>query len=162
MKETIFLIPGASPEASKPIFSALKTTLKLDYDIVELEKANEASLLLKAKNVRSKILVGKSVGGRIVLDYQLKQKDSSALVLLAPAVRPDDKYKEIEIPVLIVHGTKDYAIPLENSRELEKCFRSSKFIEVTNVGHGFGGKELQTAKNIADWIGSLGKNTFQS
>ena len=72
VKKTIFLIPGASPEAAKTLFDAIKANLKTNYQIVELETADKNDFLSKTEKSERKILVGKSIGGRIAIYYQLE------------------------------------------------------------------------------------------
>jgi len=156
MEKTIILVPGANPEAAKPIFTAIKESFRnTDYEILELEHADQEELVTKAKNIRHKILIGKSYGATIAIDFQLKYKNSEALVLMAPAVGASNRFKEINIPILLAHGTEDSVIPIENSRNLKKYFKNCKLVEISNTDHGFGGKEKETAEVIANWIFSL-------
>ncbi|MDQ1280398.1 MAG: uncharacterized protein QG670_1661 [Thermoproteota archaeon] len=154
-KKTIFLIPGASPKAARIFFDAINTSLKPEFEIIELERADERDLLSRVKNVKLKILVGKSAGGRIAVNYQFENKDAQALVLLAPGTRSDNRLSQIQVPILIVHGTKDNVIPLENSRKIAKLFKNCKLVEIPGIGHSFEGKESEIAEIIKEWIISL-------
>ena len=128
MRPTVILIPGINPKGAESIFDAIRGRLKkTSYEILKLGSANAEDLLSKSRGVELKILVGKSYGGKIAIDYQLEHKDAEALVLLAPAVKAEERHREIEIPVLIVHGTEDRVISAENSRKLRECFRNSRF-----------------------------------
>jgi dipeptidyl aminopeptidase/acylaminoacyl peptidase len=51
-------------------------------------------------------------------------------------------------PLLIIHGTKDDTIPIENSREMGHYFNNYKLVEIADVGHGYYGKEAETADII--------------
>jgi len=158
MKLAIVLIPGMHPEAARPVFDAIKEKFEEEnFEIVELERANDEELDEKIKNrkVKSKILIGKSLGGRVAVEHQLEYKDAEALVLLAPAVEARDGLKEIEIPVLIIHGTEDTTIPIENSRELKKYFKNCKLVEIPDTDHAYRGKEKEVAKLIAEWLNSF-------
>ncbi len=156
MKTSVILIPGSFPKASASIFQAIiKRLPETEYEVLVLDKANWKLLESKAGRVESKILVGKSAGGRLAVEYQIKHKDAKALVLLAGAVKAKEQMKEIKIPALIVHGTADRVVPIENSRELVKQFENSKLIEVQGADHSYKGKEQETAETIANWIKAL-------
>jgi len=153
MNPTVILVPGGLPKASESIFQAISKELEeIGYEVLVLEKARWRDLESKAEGIASKILVGKSAGGRLVFEYQMRHKDAKALVLLAAAVRAKDQIREIKIPVLIIHGTADRVVPIENSRELAKQFGNSRLVEIQGADHGYKGKEQETAKIIAEWI----------
>ena len=76
---------------------------------------------------------------------------------MAPAAKPDNQYRHIETPILILHGTKDDTIPIENSREMETYFSNCKLVEIADVGHGYEGKEVETADIIREWLKSIDK-----
>jgi pimeloyl-ACP methyl ester carboxylesterase len=156
MKITVVFIPGVSPKASESIFQAIRKSLvETDHEILVLENADEKDLESKVVKIKSKILIGKSHGGKLAIEYQIRHKDVKALILLAPAIRMKEQLREIKIPVLIVHGTEDRAIPTENSRKLEKLFDNCKLVEIQGADHGYRGREQETAKIIADWVNSL-------
>jgi fermentation-respiration switch protein FrsA (DUF1100 family) len=48
--------------------------------------------------------------------------------------------KNLSIPFLIVHGTKDDAVPLHDAEELHKACKQSKLFIVEGAGHTFGVK----------------------
>jgi pimeloyl-ACP methyl ester carboxylesterase len=156
MKQTVVLIPGVYSKGSESLFEAIGKSLAETYrEILVLEKADEEYLESKAVKIKSKILIGKSYGGSLAIKYQIKHKDAEALILLAPYVKLREQYREIKIPVLIVHGTEDQVIPIQNSRELEKLFDNCKLVEIQGADHGYLGKELETAQLVADWVNSL-------
>jgi pimeloyl-ACP methyl ester carboxylesterase len=156
MKPAVVLVPGGFPKASESIFRAISKTLaEVGYEVLVLEKARWRDLELKAGRVTSRILVGKSAGGRLVVEYQMRHSDANALVLLAAAVKAQERIKEIRIPVLIIHGTADRVVPIENSRELAKQLENSKLVEVEGADHSYKGKEQETAKIVAQWINEV-------
>ena len=156
MKQTVVLIPGVYSKGSESLFNAIRTSLAgTDHEILVLENADAENLESKAVEINPKILIGKSYGGSLAIKYQIKHKDAKALILLSPFVKVREQYREIKIPILIVHGTEDRVIPTQNSRELEKLFDNCKLVEIQGADHGYEGKELETAKIIVDWVNSL-------
>ena len=155
-KITVILIPGANPTAAEQLFTALKKELKSkNYDTIELEKADEEKLISVAKELKVKMLIGKSLGGRVAINYQLNQQDAAALVLLAPAVRGNKKFAEINVPVLILHGTNDPVIPIKNSQNLVINFNNAELVEISNTDHGFSNKLGEVIATISDWLSSI-------
>ena len=156
MKSTVILIPGGFPKASESIFQAISKTLaEKEYEVLVLEKASWRDLESKVIRIASKILVGKSAGGRLVVEYQIRHKDAKALILLAAAVKAKEQIREIKIPVLIIHGTVDRVVPIDNSRELAKQFENSRLVEIQGADHSYKGKEQETAEIIAKWIDDI-------
>jgi pimeloyl-ACP methyl ester carboxylesterase len=147
---SIILISGVNPAAAKGIFDAIKKELPKE-EFIELDTASEEQLLQKKPKGKF-IVIGKSAGGRLALENQLKHKDASALVLLAPAAEADQKFREIKVPTLIVHGTADPVIPLENSKQMQKIIPNCKLVEIEGADHSYRGKEKEAAKAVADFL----------
>jgi pimeloyl-ACP methyl ester carboxylesterase len=150
---TLVLIPGINPQASKGIFDAIRKDLP-KAKFIELTAASEEQLMEKRPDSKF-VLVGKSMGGKVALEHQLKHKDAAALVLLAPAVEADEKFGKIKVPALIVHGTADSVISIDNSRKMNKIIASSKLIEIKDADHSYRGKEAETIKAVAEFINRL-------
>ena len=77
------------------------------------------------------------------------------MILLAAAVKAKEQIREIKIPVLIIHGTVDRVVPIDNSRELAKQFENSRLVEIQGADHSYKGKEQETAEIIAKWIDDI-------
>ncbi len=146
----VILIPGANPAAAKGIFDAIRKVL-VKGQFVELT-ASSAEQLARSKSENKFVIIGKSAGGRVALEDQLEHADAAALVLLAPAVEADERFGKIKAPTLVVHGTVDDVIPLQNSVELTKIISTSKLVRIKDADHSYRGKEAVTAKKIADWL----------
>jgi pimeloyl-ACP methyl ester carboxylesterase len=92
------------------------------------------------------------MGGKVALEYQLKHKDASDLILLAPFVEASNKFKDIKTKTLIIHGTADDVISIDNSRKLQKVMPNCQLIVIEGVGHSYRGKEQEAAKAIAKFL----------
>jgi pimeloyl-ACP methyl ester carboxylesterase len=81
-------------------------------------------------------LVGSSFGGLMASIFTMENEPRvDSLILLAPAINmlelSDYRLREISIPVLIYHGTKDDVIPLEAVEPIaKKYFRNLTFNKV--------------------------------
>jgi dienelactone hydrolase len=58
--------------------------------------------------------------------------------------------KKIQIPQLIVHGTKDEAVPLSEAEALKIWNPFAEFAEIHGGDHTFGGKHPWTEKNLPE------------
>jgi len=96
-----------------------------------MEKLNE--VLSGRSEIR---MVGSSFGGLIASIFTMGNEPMvDRLILLAPAINmielADYQLKEISVPVLIYHGTKDNVIPLQSVEQAaEKYFRDLTFNKV--------------------------------
>ena len=85
----------------------------------------EASVALQAEEIDAQepdVLVGSSFGGAVVLAMLQRGMYTGPTLLLAPAYRHygiDGKIPE-GVRVLIVHGTRDSTIPIDDSRTLAR------------------------------------------
>ncbi len=99
MKPAVVMIPSMYPKASEPIFRAIgKSLTEAGHEVLILAKADRKKLESKALKIKSKILIGKSYGGKLAIEFQLTHKNVKALVLLAPAVEGKAQFRQISIP----------------------------------------------------------------
>jgi pimeloyl-ACP methyl ester carboxylesterase len=150
---TFILLPGGHPASAKPVLDAIRKVLSgnvIELDGAEPEKL-ETALKSLPKNEKF-ILIGKSRGGRVALEYQRDAHKASALILLAPAAFMDIKLKKISVPCLIIHGTADTTIPLTNSKELLKYLKLGDLVEVEGANHGYEGKTDVVAAEVKKWL----------
>ena len=73
-------------------------------------------------------------------------------------IRPFDYYKNIDIPVLFVHGKNDYNVPVESTMYVQEHLPDKPFeYKYYEWEHGPGSRAdtLQFRKDIAEWILSL-------
>jgi len=54
------------------------------------------------------------------------------------------RYKQ---PVLVIHGNKDLAVPIELSRGLVQSVKDSKFVEINGADHGYSTYEFTNTIN---------------
>ncbi|MFH1591749.1 MAG: alpha/beta hydrolase [Candidatus Woesearchaeota archaeon] len=50
-------------------------------------------------------------------------------------------YESIDIPVLVIHGTEDESVPIDDSRKLVKYIQKSNLIELTGADHMYTGEK---------------------
>ena len=56
--------------------------------------------------------------------------------------------KNLKIPTLIIHGTDDETVPLNEAKNLHSWNRNSEFFIVENANHSFGGKHPWEEKSL--------------
>ncbi len=59
-----------------------------------------------------------------------------------------DAVKQMSIPFLIIHGTKDETIPVEAAIEMNQWNKNSELLLIENSNHNFGGKHPYTENNL--------------
>ncbi len=59
-----------------------------------------------------------------------------------------DAVKNLQIPFLILHGTKDETIPVEAAIEMHEWNKNSELLLIENSNHNFGGKHPYTEKSL--------------
>ena len=61
----------------------------------------------------------------------------------------------IDIPWLLVHGTRDEVVPLNHSHSLISNFESSReFVEIDGADHLFSGEVMSlVTDSVVDWLG---------
>jgi len=64
------------------------------------------------------------------------------------------KAKDIKIPTLMIHGTKDTVIPITAAYKLKKNFPKAKLVTIKGADHSLGvdGDYSLSQKEIIDWI----------
>ena len=65
-----------------------------------------------------------------------------------------DRLPEIKVPTLVIAGTADRLIPVENSRILASRIPNAELVILENMGHGFTGEAPEEAnKAVLDFLG---------
>lgn len=62
--------------------------------------------------------------------------------------------QRIDIPWLLVHGTADDLVPLQDSRVLLAVAKRPTGLEVTDADHTFSADQLSVARDVATWVAS--------
>ncbi|MEP3051993.1 MAG: alpha/beta hydrolase [Erythrobacter sp.] len=119
------------------------------------------------------VIIGNSIGSGVASEMALRH-DPAALILIAPFTSlPDvaaqnfwwlpvhalvkDKFKtkeklgELDMPVLIQHGTADNLIPHSHGKRLSEIARNGEFQSFEGSGHGLS-FERQSAEARRDWV----------
>lgn len=61
-----------------------------------------------------------------------------------PRLFVPDAVRNLHIPLLIIHGTKDETIPVEAAIEMQKWNKNARLLLIENSNHNFGGKHPYT------------------
>lgn len=73
----------------------------------------------------------------------------------------DAELRRLRVPVLIVHGDADRAVPLEVSRHALRVLPDARLEVLPGAGHGFGGEHWENAvgatTGFLSWVGALGE-----
>jgi pimeloyl-ACP methyl ester carboxylesterase len=71
-------------------------------------------------------------------------------------IRPYDYYENINIPILFVHGGKDYKVPIESTKYIENNFinKPYDFLYYLNMAHGpeTYSQVIRLREDIVEWI----------
>lgn len=130
-----------------------------------IDDLKSAVKYLKNLGIKNIALSGSSFGGNIVLNYIIIDKDIKAIALKAPVLRWDlpeietssKKFKhdikkysvdfsnKIYCPILIVHGTDDKDVPLDDSQKLCSKIENCELMIIKGGNH-----RLSEEQNI--WI----------
>jgi fermentation-respiration switch protein FrsA (DUF1100 family) len=67
------------------------------------------------------------------------------------------------VPWLLVHGTDDDLVPVQDSRDLVQVAPHAKLLEIDGADHLFTGEPTaQAVRAVADWINALDLNSGAS
>jgi esterase/lipase len=81
---------------------------------------------------------------------------TEAFPLTLMDLKPFDYYKNIDIPILFVHGEKDYNVPVESTRYIQENLAAKPFeyFYYKNMAHGPANylQTIKLRKDILEWI----------
>jgi pimeloyl-ACP methyl ester carboxylesterase len=105
-----------------PVTNKVKYTWDKRYSKEQLQELRETGYITKIRDV--------GVRRKIIIDEQmLKDRET---------VDQKDLLKNIDCPILIIHGKKDESVPYSDSEEAIKLLSSNSKLElVDEAGHGF-------------------------
>lgn len=64
-----------------------------------------------------------------------------------------DAAKRVPQPWLIVHGTADDVVPIQDGRDAKEASRNgSEWVEIEGAGHSFDGRHDEVSQIVGDWI----------
>ncbi len=89
-------------------------------------------------NVKFHSIIGPSLGGFITLSAVAMYPDvTDTAIAVAPAwtERIEDALRNVQIPILLIWGSRDRIVPLERGRELASSLRSATLKVVDGAGH---------------------------
>jgi len=103
-----------------------------------LEPGAALESFIAAKGLHKPVLVGPSMGGRIALEFVLRQQNLVGGLVLVGAVgvrENQDQLENIKVPTLIVWGSEDKISPLVNSEILHKSIAGSHKVVIDGAPH---------------------------
>lgn len=130
--------------------ASYKQDLPLFISILTVPIINELSLSLTSSNFKSRMILRKAffdpskITEEMVTTYGANLSlpgASQALIQTAKQMVPSnleeisERYKRIDIPVLLIWGENDEIVPLEVGRKLAGNIPNSKLVVVPNCGH---------------------------
>ena len=136
----LILIDTASYQQDLPLF----------ISILRVPVINELSLFLTSDNFKSRMILRKAFFDRSKITEEMVTTyganlslpgASQALIKTAKQMLPSnleeisERYKSIDIPVLLIWGENDEIVPLEVGRKLAGNIPHSKLVVVPNCGH---------------------------
>ena len=66
-----------------------------------------------------------------------------------------DRGAEVAVPWLLVHGTQDDVVPLQDSRDIAARAPRARLVELPGAGHLFGdGATPAMVRVVVDWVGA--------
>ncbi|MFW9897358.1 MAG: YqiA/YcfP family alpha/beta fold hydrolase [Candidatus Thorarchaeota archaeon] len=112
------LLRKVIPEIVSPDFKEFDPSLNI-YDLLEI-RMRELNMILSEK--KPWILIGSSFGGLMASIYTLNNPNIvSKLILLAPFIVSRklkvNRYKPVEVPVIVYHGKYDRTVPYKPAKE---------------------------------------------
>ncbi|MFX0028094.1 MAG: YqiA/YcfP family alpha/beta fold hydrolase [Candidatus Hermodarchaeota archaeon] len=115
------LLKEIFPNIHTPTFKEFSSNM-LIYDILE-ERMIELTSILETKI--EWIIIGSSFGGLMSALYTLQNPSNvKQLILLAPFLESrklkPSRYKSIDVPVIVYHGSKDKVVSYKASKERAK------------------------------------------
>ena len=72
-----------------------------------------------------------------------------------------DVVKQMQIPFLILHGTKDEAIPVEAAIEMKSWNKSAELLLIENSNHNFGGKHPYNENTLTNDLTTALNSTIE-
>jgi abhydrolase domain-containing protein 14 len=94
--------------------------------------------LLQKEGLSRPVLVGPSMSGKISLDFVLKQPELVGGLVLIGAVGVREKMEQlqtIQVPCLVLWGSKDRVAPLDSGRLLEERISGAELKIFEDAGH---------------------------
>ena len=90
------------------------------------------------EHIESPVLIGPSMGGSICLDYYFSYPETLGGLVLIGAVgiqKHRDRFRDVNVPCLLVWGEKDTISPLSNARFLEQEIPAAALVIIEKASH---------------------------
>ncbi len=138
-------------------FSSLRVRFRNPIDLGgSVEDVGAGLEFLAGETVTETALVGHSFGGAVVIQAAAKSKYARALVTLATQAYGTEPIADMDIPILLIHGTADKTLAPSNSRMVYELANGTKRIEIIEgAGHGLEEAAPRVYSLIRDWLGDV-------
>lgn len=102
------------------------------------------------------VLVGHSLGGRVVIEAAARHASVIAVAAMSSVDAPEGAVEALETrPLLLVHGEADDVTPAENARRLFRRAHDPQLLLYPNCAHGLDQCGNALDRDLAAWIGSV-------
>ena len=139
------------PKLPQPLVKAYEyvTSLNLDVDLFAGHSMGGAlALVMAAERDKPAVAVAPPTNIRFQLDYMKKNPDLRKIYEEITKVVEEEEMEALsplnfkyEKPVLIIHGTNDRVVPIEQNKEFCKRVSSCKLVEIEGMGHSPRGED---------------------
>lgn len=151
------LYPRLCADLKQMGFSSLRVRFRNPIDLGGSVKDVGAGLEFLAKEyVTGTALVGHSFGGAVVIQAAAQSPYARALVTLATQAYGTDPIADMNVPILLIHGTADMTLAPSNSRLVYDLAHGPKRLEIIEgAGHGLEEAAPRVYSLIREWLGEV-------
>ena len=158
------------PKLPQPLVRAYEyvASLNLDVDLFAGHSMGGAlALIMAAKKSKPAIAVAPPTNLKFQLDYMKTNPNLRRIYEEITSIVKEEEMERLspinfkyEKPILIIHGTTDRVVPIEQSREFCKQVLSCKLVEIDGMGHSPHNEDERRRVNIAieEFIEALRSN----
>ena len=124
-----------------------------------LAQEDVLAAFIKQRSLQAPVLLGPSMGGRIVLEFALDHSGETGGLILVGAVGVEEnqhRLADLKLPVAIIWGSEDQIAPLAHSELLEQAISGSRREIIQGAPHPcYLEQPEQFHALLLDFLGSL-------